>query len=614
MNFQTRSVYISPDAGEVLLFNKTNDFSIGIATVNGSGSQSSNNILMRSIFKMGLPVSGKNLFPSNIAGLPTWFFIRVNEKGHLGRQKQNDIFVAMNKDTVLQDVEWLKEGGVLIYNSNLRFDKDALPKKQNLIGIPFNDLVKEVSPSIQLKKLLINMIYVGILSEWLQLPEDVVLNTIKQQFRSKESVYEINKRAIQTGFDYAHSNRQAWPYLLEKREVTENQILIDGNTSGALGLIYGGCSFGAWYPITPSSSLAESFENYCQKLRVNSEGKKLYSMVQAEDELAAISMVAGAGWAGSRAMTATSGPGISLMTETIGLMYFAEVPGVIWDVQRMGPSTGLPTRTSQGDILSAAHCSHGDTRHPIFFPSSPRECFEFAFMALDLSEKVQTPVFILSDLDLGMNSWISDHFKFPEKPFDRGKVLKKEDLEKLGEFARYRDVDGDAIPYRTLPGTEHDLAAYLTRGTGHTPEARYSERADNYQALMDRLSRKWETIKTLIPPPNIHRESGVSTGLVFFGSTGQIVEELLLELKIPLNLMDLKAYPFHQAVEVFLKEHERIFVVEQNQQGQMAQLLCGDYPQWANRIISITHCDGLPPCSGVFANKIKKEEGSIATQ
>ena len=586
--------------------NRINDFSISVATVNGSGSQSANNILMRSLFAMGLPVSGKNFFPSNIAGLPTWFSIRVSEKACLGRQRQSDIFVAMNKDTLLQDFEWLKEDGFFIYNSNLKFDRDLLPRGRNLVGVPFSELVKEVSPSIQLKKLLVNMIYVGVLGQWLGIPENMVLETVKRQFRSKQSVYDINKKAVQTGFNYARSNKQIWPYLVEERTITKDQILIDGNTSAALGLIYGGCTFGAWYPITPSSSLAENFENYCQKLRVNDKGEKFYSLIQVEDELAAISMVAGAGWAGSRAMTATSGPGVSLMAETIGLMYFAEVPGVIWDVQRMGPSTGLPTRTSQGDILSAAYCSHGDTRHPIFFPSSPEECFEFAFQALDLSEKAQTPVFVLSDLDLGMNSWVSDRFNFPDRAFDRGKVLNREDLEKRDEFARYRDVDGDGICYRTLPGTEHDLAAYFTRGTGHTPEAQYSERADNYQALLDRLSRKWETIKTLVPPPEIHREPGVSTGLVYFGSTGQIVEELLLNLGTPLGFMDLKAYPFHRNVETFLKEHERIFVVEQNQQGQMARLLCSDYPKWADRIVSITHCDGLPPCSEVFADKIRK--------
>ena len=596
-----------------VLAKRVNDFSIGVATVNGSGSQSANNIFMRSIFAMGLPVSGKNFFPSNIAGLPTWFSIRVNEKGCLGREKQNDIFVAMNKGTVLQDFEWLKEDGFFIYNSDIRFDKDSLPKGKNIVGVPFNQLVKEVSPSIQLKKLLINMVYVGVLGQWLGIPEDVVLKTVERQFQSKQSVYGINKKAIQTGFDYARSNEQSWPYLIEKRKITEDKILIDGNTSAALGLIYGGCTFGAWYPITPSSSLAESFENYCQKLRMGDKGEKFYSLVQAEDELSAISMVAGAGWAGSRAMTATSGPGVSLMAETIGLMYFAEVPGVIWDVQRMGPSTGLPTRTSQGDILSAAYCSHGDTRHPIFFPSSPRECFEFAFLALDLSERAQTPVFVLSDLDIGMNSWVVDRFGFPDKPFDRGKILSKEDLKKLGEFARYRDVDGDGLCYRTLPGTEHDLGAYFTRGTGHTPEALYSERADNYQALLDRLSRKWETVKTLVPQPEIHREQGASAGLVYFGSTGQIVEELLLELGIPLSLMDLKAYPFHRNVEAFLKEHEKIFVLEQNQQGQMAQLLCGDYPKWANKIISITHCDGLPSCSEIFAGKIKEKGGLVVS-
>ena len=589
--------------------NKINDFSLTIATVNGSGSQSANNILARSIFRMGLPVSGKNLFPSNISGLPTWFSIRVNEKGYAGRKEKNDIFVAMNKNTLLEDLDWLKEGGIFIHNSNL---KTEIPSSRaaKLVGVPFGDLVKEVSPSIQLKKLLINMIYVGVLSEWLQIPEELVEEVTRHQFQSKESVYPINRKALQVGRRYALSH--PWPggYSLEKKEITKNQILIDGNTSGALGLIYGGCSFGAWYPITPSTSLMENFESHCRKLRVDEKGEKLYSVIQAEDELSAISMVAGAGWAGSRAVTATSGPGLSLMSETVGLMYFGEVPGVIWDVQRIGPSTGLPTRTSQGDILSAAHCSHGDTRHPILFPATPEECFEFGFQGLDLSEKAQTPVFVLSDLDLGMNFWVSDRFGYPQNPFDRGKLLGQKDLESLGEFFRYEDRDGDGIAYRSLPGTEHDLAAYCTRGSGHNSQAQYSESGSDYQALMERLHRKWETIKTLVPTPEIHKGSKASVGMVYFGSTDQVLPELLELLEISMDsvsLMRLRAYPFSREVSCFLEEHERIVVLEQNQQGQMAQLLSSDYPRWAHKIRSVTSCDGLPLCPELLARKIQKK-------
>ncbi|MEM7645739.1 MAG: 2-oxoacid:acceptor oxidoreductase subunit alpha [Pseudomonadota bacterium] len=574
-----------------------NDFSITVATVNGSGSQSANNILMRSIFRMGVPVSGKNLFPSNIAGLPTWFSIRVSEKGYVGRRPQSEIVVAMNKETLIEDLKYLQEGGLFVYNSDLRFDTEALPATVKSLGIPFGDLAKKVSPSIQLKKLLVNMVYVGVLTELMDIPQDVVDGTIEHQFKGKESVFQINKDAVMVGRDYVKDNdlKSTCQLGVEKRDLTQDKILIDGNTSGALGLVYGGCSFASWYPITPSSSLAENFESFCHQFRKDSQGKNNFSMVQAEDELSAISMVAGAGWAGSRAMTATSGPGVSLMAETIGLMYFAEIPGLIWDVQRMGPSTGLPTRTSQGDLLSAAYCSHGDTRHPVFLPATPKECFEFAGEALELSEKAQTPVFVLSDLDLGMNFWMSDRFESPQRPLDRGKVLKKNDLEERGEFARYKDVDGDGIPYRTLPGTEHELAAYFTRGTSHTPEAKYSEDAVNHQELLNRLDRKWETIKTMVPKPEIHR-GDKDLGIVFYGSTDLVMPEFLelLDDKVSPSWMRVRSFPFHKEVDQFILDHDNILVIEQNQQGQMTQILRTEFPQWAHKISSQTNCDGLP--------------------
>ena len=589
-----------------------NDFSITVATVNGSGSQSANNILMRALFRSGVPVAGKNLFPSNIAGLPTWFTIRVSEKGFVGRRPQSEVVVAMNKETLFQDFEYLKPGGLFIYNSNLRFAEVELPPNVNLLPVPFNDLAKDVSDSIQLKKLLVNMIYVGVLAELLEVSDEVMSGTIEHQFRGKESVYSINKKAVEAGRSYVRENLKdyAFPLRIEPKKLTQNKILIEGNTASALGLVYAGCSFVAWYPITPSSSLVESFESQCRNLRTNKKGEKLFSVIQSEDELSAISMVAGAGWAGARAMTATSGPGVSLMGETIGLMYFAEIPGVIWDVQRMGPSTGLPTRTSQGDILSAVHCSHGDTRHPVLFPANPKECFEFALLAFDLAERAQTPVFVLTDLDLGMNTWMSDRFDFPDKPFDRGKVLKKEDLEKRGEFARYADVDGDGIPYRTLPGTDHDLAAYFTRGTGHTPEAKYSERADNYQDLLNRLDRKWETMKTLIPSPIVHCHERAKTGLIFFGTTDLIIPELLQLLGEGIySTLRLKAYPFHRDVQTFVEKHDRILVIEQNQHGQMTGLLRSDFPRWADKIFVHTSCDGLPLCPEILAHELKSFAG-----
>ena len=578
-----------------------------VATVNGSGSQSANNILMRSIFRMGVPVSGKNLFPSNIAGLPTWFSIRANEKGYVGRKPLCDILVAMNKETFVEDFSKVKEGGLFIYNTSLRVDESAIPTGLEVVAIDFNTLCKEVTTSIQLKKLLVNMIYVGVLTKILDIPEEVVNGTIEHQFKSKQSVFEINKKAIAVGRTYIEKNfkDKEWGYKLEQRDLTRSKVLIDGNTSGALGLVYAGCSFASWYPITPSSSLAESFESFCGELRSDENGENRYAMVQAEDELSAISMVAGAGWAGTRAMTATSGPGISLMSEAIGLMYFAEIPGLIWDVQRMGPSTGLPTRTSQGDVLAAAHCSHGDTQHPIFFPATPKECFEFASLAFDLSERVQTPVFVLSDLDLGMNFWMSEPFEYSDKNFDRGKVLNKEQLEKLGEFARYADTDGDGIPYRTLPGTEHDLAAYFTRGTGHTPEAKYSEDPDNYQALLDRLSKKWQTVKTLVPAPEVKESEGAETGIIYFGSTDLVIPELLELCGSDYSLLRLKAYPFHQDVESFISKYKKIVVIEQNQNGQMAELLRSDYPQFANKIFRETNCDGMPLAPEILAEKFK---------
>ncbi|MCB0379067.1 MAG: 2-oxoacid:acceptor oxidoreductase subunit alpha [Bdellovibrionales bacterium] len=585
-----------------------NDFTISVATVNGSGSQSANNILMRSIFRMGVPVEGKNIFPSNIAGLPTWFSIRVSDKGYTSRKSKADIFIAMNKATCEKDLSKVRSGGLYFYSTAVKLDESLLPDDLICVPVDFNQLAGEVTQSIQLKKLLVNMVYVGLLAELLKIPEDVVNETVKFQFKGKESVFKVNQDAVSVGRRYAqeHLQKLDWPFHVEKRELTKDKILIDGNTASALGLVYAGCSFASWYPITPSSSLAESFESFCEQLRVNKDGEHRYAMVQAEDELAAISMVAGAGWAGGRAMTATSGPGISLMAEAIGLMYFAEIPGVIWDVQRMGPSTGLPTRTSQGDVLAAARLSHGDTRHPIFFPSDPAECFEFANLAFDLSERAQTPVFVLTDLDLGMNFWMSEPFQYPKNPMDRGKVLNAEDLKRLGEFARYKDVDGDGIPYRTLPGTPHDLAAYFTRGTGHDPKAEYSEDNVNYQALLNRLDRKWQSIQALVPPPDI-KMSDSGFAVIYFGSTDRIMEEFAAtmgESGKSFSRLRLKAYPFHKDVTDFIRDHKKIFVLEQNQSGQMRELLSHAYPQWADKFCGLPLSDGMPLSVEELAPKV----------
>jgi 2-oxoglutarate ferredoxin oxidoreductase subunit alpha len=480
-----------------------NDFVIQVATTNGSGSQSSNNILVRALFRMGLPVGGKNLFPSNIQGLPTWFSIRVNPQGFVGRKSHSDILVSMNPSTLLEDVKNLSAGGVLIYNSDAGAYEAPEGSNIMVLPVPFKKLAAPATDSVKLRKLLINMVYVGLLAELLGIEASCLESAVADQFAGKESVIGINTKAIEAGQVYAREHLASldFPYRLKYLgSVNQDKILIDGNSASALGLVFGGCSFVSWYPITPSSSLVETFEAYARQYRRDAAGKANYAVVQAEDELAAISMVLGAGWAGARAMTSTSGPGISLMAEAAGLAYYAEIPAVIWDVQRVGPSTGLPTRTLQGDVLSAHTLSHGDGRHVVLFPASVGECFEFGQLSLDLAEQLQTLVFVLSDLDLGMNFHMAPRFEPPSKPFQRGKVLGKEDLEKRQAFARYADEDGDGIPYRTLPGTAHPLAAYFTRGTGHDTEARYSESPEDYRRNMDRLMRKWETARHLVPP------------------------------------------------------------------------------------------------------------------
>lgn len=573
---------------------KTNSLSMIIATVNGSGSQSSNLILLRSLFRMGVPVGGKNLFPSNIAGLPTWFAIRASEKNYTSIPTKMDIVVAMNQQTADQDLSYLAEDGLLIYNTSLRWTQ-PLPK--NSLAIDFAKIAGEVSESIKLKKLLTNIVYVGVLAEMLGIPNDILHAAIADQFNQKKSVVDLNQAASDAGRNYYRLNKQgSYPWRVQGSSSNQGKILIDGNTAAGLGSVFAGCSFASWYPITPSSSLAESFESYCQKLRKDKEGKNLFSVIQAEDELSAITMVAGAGWAGARAMTATSGPGISLMAETAGMMYFAEIPGVIWDVQRAGPSTGLPTRTLQGDVLSCAHLSHGDTHHPLLFPATPTECFSMAQVAFDLAERLQTLVFVMSDLDLGMNPWICDDFTYNTKPYDRGKILGVQDLEKLQKFDRYKDIDGDGIPYRTLPGTEHDLAGYFTRGTGHDESAKYSEDPETFRKLLNRLSKKWETAKTLVPEPDIDLQTQ-ELGLIAYGTTDSVIKEIrdhLLQNGIKTSYLRIKAYPFSKSVGEFIAQHRRVLVLEQNRDGQMRLLLSQEYPEHAGRLRSVVNYDGWP--------------------
>ena len=578
-----------------------NDFSIQIATVNGSGSQSSNNVLMRSIFRMGVPVSGKNLFPSNIAGLPTWFTIRASKHGYIARRKEVDFLVAMNPQTAHEDVASLRPGAAVVYEQSLKLEGS----RSDLVyyPVPFAELAKELIPEVKLRKLLANMIYVGVVGQLLSIDKGEIQTAISKQFKSKKKAVELNQKAIDMGFEYAQQNfTKTDPLRVERMNKTEGQVLIDGNAAAALGSMFGGVSVVTWYPITPSSSVCEQLIDFMREYRVDKEtGKATFAIVQAEDELAAIGMALGGGWTGARSMTATSGPGISLMSEFVGLGYYAEIPVVIWDIQRVGPSTGLPTRTAQGDVMSTHLLSHGDTKHVCLLPASVEECFEFGMESFNLAERLQTPVFVLSDLDLGMNYWMSEPFPYPEKPFDRGKVLTAEDLEKLGSFGRYRDVDGDGIPYRTLPGTDHPAAAYFTRGSGHNENAQYTERPGDYKNNMERLARKFETARKYVPAPEVVGEADVEIGIIAFGSSHWAVMESRDQLEADENLktryLRLRALPFNEEVASFIRSCKRVYVVEQNRDAQMAQLLrleVSNETGEQDKIRSVLHYNGLP--------------------
>src|SRR5438876_2837271 len=481
----TTDVALHQAAGQVGPKRVVNNMSIQVATVNGSGSQSSNTVLLRSIFQMGVPVSGKNLFPSNIAGLPTWYTISANKDGYVGRKKEIDFLVAMNPETAQEDALSLAAGASVLYDEPLVLDR--LRNDLIFYSVPYDKIVAAVCPEAKLRKLVKNMVYVGVVAHLLEIEMGEVEKAIRRQFAKKVKAANLNLAAAQAGFDYAKASlKKGDAYLIQRMDKTAGKIIIDGNSAAALGCMFAGCTVVTWYPITPSSSLVETMIDYMKEYRIGADGKATFAIVQAEDELAAIGMVLGAGWAGARSMTATAGPGISLMAEFTGLAYYVEIPAVIWDIQRVGPSTGLPTRTSQGYVLSTAFLSHGDTKHMMLFPASPLECFEMGMEAFNLAEKYQTLVFVMSDLDIGMNNWMSDPFPYPEKPIERGKVLTKEDLARLGGFGRYKDVDGDGIGYRTLPGTSHPAAAYFARGSGHNEKAQYSERADDFEKNMER--------------------------------------------------------------------------------------------------------------------------------
>jgi 2-oxoglutarate ferredoxin oxidoreductase subunit alpha len=590
-----------------------NDMSIQVATVNGSGSQSSNTVLLRSIFQMGVPVSGKNMFPSNIAGLPTWYTIRANKNGYIGRKKEIDFLVAMNPETAAEDAMSLAAGASVLYDEPLQLHK----LRDDLIfySVPYDKIVAQVCPEAKLRKLVKNMVYVGVVACLLTIDMAEVEKAIRKQFAKKVKAANLNLAAAQAGFEYAKANLQKrGAFYIERMDKTAGKIIIDGNSAAALGCMFAGCTVVTWYPITPSSSLVETMIEYMKEYRIGVDGKATFAIVQAEDELAAIGMVIGAGWAGARSMTATAGPGISLMSEFAGLAYYVEVPGVIWDIQRVGPSTGLPTRTSQGDILSTAILSHGDTKHIMLIPASVEECFAMATDAFNLAEQFQTLVFVMSDLDLGMNNWMSDPFQYPTTPIQRGKVLSKEDLDKLGGFARYKDVDGDGIGYRTLPGTPHPAAAYFARGSGHNEKALYSERADDFENNMERLNRKFETARSFVPRPELTKGNNAKIGIIGYGTSHWGITEsrdqLRDEYQMETDYLRLRAYPFTREVHEFIEQHDRIYVVEQNRDAQMLSLLKLDLkPELITRLRSIAHITGLPLDARSITDELTSMEG-----
>ena len=592
-----------------------NDFSIQVATVNGSGSQTANLVLLRSIFQMGVPVSGKNMFPSNIAGLPTWYTIRANKDGYIGRKKEIDFLVAMNPETAREDVLSLDPGAAVLYDEPLKLS--VLRDDLVFYPVPFDRIVGEVCRDAKLRRLVKNMIYDGVLSRLLHVDLAQMEHVLRRQLGKKSKAIELNLAALEAGDTYAAEHLvKRDPYWIEPADRTAGMILVEGNVAGALGCMMAGVTVVAWYPITPSSSLPEALIAFMKKYRIDkATGKATYAIVQAEDEIASIGMVVGAGWAGARAMTSTSGPGISLMGEFAGLAYYAEVPGVVWDIQRVGPSTGLPTRTAQGDILTTATLSHGDTRHIMLIPASPEECYTMAMDAFDLAERFQTLIFVMSDLDLGMNMWMAQPFSYPEGPLDRGKVLDDETLARLGEWGRYKDVDGDGIPYRTIPGT--GMPAYFTRGSGHNDRALYSERPDDYIHNVDRLARKFETARQYVPRPVVDDPAGARIAIVGYGSSHWAIDESRAQIERETGqrtgYLRLRAYPFTDDLPAFLDRYDRVYVVEQNRDAQMLSLMRLELlPEQSAKLRSVLHYNGLPIDARSITDEVLAQEGRTA--
>lgn len=572
-----------------------NDFVIVAATVNGSGSATANNTLVRALFKMGIPVNSKNLFPSNIYGLPTWYTIRLNKDGYTARREDYHVLVAFNQKTHAEDIQKLQPGGLCIYPLEWKLKQDR--EDITYIGLPVRDMVKESGANAALREYVANMVYVGALAEMLGIEINEVRAALSYFLKGKEKAIALNFGLVENAIQYIRENYPTATrrFVAQRMDANQGKIMIEGNAAAALGAIWGGVTVAAWYPITPSTSVIDSLSDYAKELRTNKEtGETTLAIVQAEDELAAVGMIIGAGWMGARAMTATSGPGISLMQEFAGLGFFAEIPAVIWDIQRVGPSTGLPTRTSQGDVLSAYFASHGDTRHVVLLPSDMKECFEFGWRAFDIADRLQTPVFVLSDLDLGMNLWMSDPFEYPDKPFDRGKTFTYGDLEQAARFSRYKDVDGDGIGPRSMPTQG---PPWFARGTGHNEHAVYSERPDDWYANMQRLERKFETARTIVPAPVTDASLHAPVGILSYGSNDPAIVEarnLLTSAGLTTDYQRVRALPLGNETRAFLEQHERVYVVENNYLGQMAYLLRIEFPEFANKIIPLTHQDGLP--------------------
>jgi len=576
-----------------------NDFSIIVGTKNGSGSSTANNTILRAIFKMGIPVSGKNLFPSNIQGLPTWYTIRVSKDGYTGRRETNDIVIAMNPDSFSRDLASVAPGGAFFYADDI---KQPITRTDIAVyPMPVKQIIRD-DPNVptDYRDLVGNMVYVGVLAQMVGIDIEKIEAALDFHFKGKQKPISMNMGAINAGAEWAKENLEKKDaFGLKEMDKTDGLIMADGNTAGALGSIFGGAQFVAWYPITPATSLAESMNDYFPTLRKREDGKHTYAVVQAEDELAAIGMAIGAGWSGLRSMTSTSGPGLSLMTEFAGLAYFAEVPIVVWDVQRVGPSTGLPTRTSQGDLTFVNFIGHGDTHSIILLPGDVYECFEFGWKSFDIAERIQTPVFVLSDLDMGMNQWMSKPFAYPDTPMDRGKIVWEKDIEELkGTWGRYLDRDGDGIAYRTVPGNRNPMSAYFTRGTGHNENARYSEEADVFVNNMDRLVRKHETARKYVPAPVLHKTRGATVGIIGFGSTESAIIEAMHKLDndhdLKADFLRVRALPFTKEVTKFIEKYDQIFVVEMNRDGQMNQILTIEYPQYATKFKSVAFGDGMP--------------------